>query len=309
MPDGDSVTVGIERLHLEQDAGKSLHDQHPTMSFVDLNRSGVALMEIVSKPDMRSAERGQGLSSTKLRGILRYLGTCDGDMEKGNLRADVNVSVRRPGESARHALRDQERELDPLHRPGDRVRGAAPDRHPRGRRHDRAGDAALRSRHATRPARCATRKRRTTTAISPIPTCCRSNSREAYVEALQARAAGTAGPEEGALHRRASACRLRCRRAGRRARERGFLRGRAGAAGRHGARRQARRQLGDQRAVRPPQQGRPGHRGLAGLGGAARRDPRPDRRGHHLRQDRQGPVRDRLAAKAAIRARSSRRAA
>ena len=94
---GDSVTVGIERLHLEQDAGKSLHDQHATMSFVDLNRSGVALMEIVSKPDIRSSEEAQGYVS-KLRTILRYLGTCDGDMEKGNLRADVNVSVRRPGE-------------------------------------------------------------------------------------------------------------------------------------------------------------------------------------------------------------------
>lgn len=97
LPGGESVTVGIERLHLEQDAGKLLHDQHPTMSFVDLNRSGVALMEIVSKPDIRSAEEAQGYVA-KLRSILRYLGTCDGDMEKGNLRADVNVSVRRPGE-------------------------------------------------------------------------------------------------------------------------------------------------------------------------------------------------------------------
>jgi aspartyl-tRNA(Asn)/glutamyl-tRNA(Gln) amidotransferase subunit B len=97
LKDGDSIKVGIERLHLEQDAGKSLHDQHPTMSFVDLNRSGVALMEIVSKPDMRTAEQARAYV-TKLRTILRYLGTCDGDMEKGNLRADVNVSVRRPGE-------------------------------------------------------------------------------------------------------------------------------------------------------------------------------------------------------------------
>src|SRR5215216_3364266 len=97
MPDGESITVGIERLHLEQDAGKSLHDQHPTLSFVDLNRSGVALMEIVSKPDLRSAEQAKAFIG-KLRTILRYLGTCDGDMEKGNLRADVNVSVRRPGE-------------------------------------------------------------------------------------------------------------------------------------------------------------------------------------------------------------------
>jgi aspartyl-tRNA(Asn)/glutamyl-tRNA(Gln) amidotransferase subunit B len=97
MPDGETIKVGVERLHLEQDAGKSLHDQHPTMSFVDLNRSGVALMEIVSKPDLRSADEAKAYV-LKLRAILRYLGTCDGDMEKGNLRADVNVSVRRPGE-------------------------------------------------------------------------------------------------------------------------------------------------------------------------------------------------------------------
>jgi aspartyl-tRNA(Asn)/glutamyl-tRNA(Gln) amidotransferase subunit B len=96
LPDGEAVTVGIERLHLEQDAGKSLHDRHSTMSLVDLNRAGVALMEIVSKPDMRSSEEAKAFVA-KLRAILRYLGTCDGDMEKGNLRADVNVSVRKPG--------------------------------------------------------------------------------------------------------------------------------------------------------------------------------------------------------------------
>ncbi len=94
--DGRSVEVGIERLHLEQDAGKSLHDQHPSMSFVDLNRSGCALMEIVSKPDMRSADEAKAYV-TKLRQIMRYLGTCDGNMEQGSLRADINVSVRRPG--------------------------------------------------------------------------------------------------------------------------------------------------------------------------------------------------------------------
>jgi len=97
MPDGSVVEVGIERLHLEQDAGKSIHDLHPKMSFVDLNRSGVALMEIVSKPDLRSSEEA-GLYVSKLRSILRYLGTCDGNMEQGSMRADVNVSVRRPGE-------------------------------------------------------------------------------------------------------------------------------------------------------------------------------------------------------------------
>src|ERR1700692_3844792 len=95
--EGETIAIGIERLHLEQDAGKSVHDQHHDMSLVDLNRSGVALMEIVSKPDLRSAEEAKAYVG-KLRTILRYLGTCDGDMEKGSLRADVNVSVGRPGE-------------------------------------------------------------------------------------------------------------------------------------------------------------------------------------------------------------------
>ena len=95
MPE-ETIEVGIERLHLEQDAGKSIHDLSPSFSFVDLNRSGVALMEIVSRPDMRSADEAK-VYVAKLRTILRYLGTCDGDMEKGNMRADVNVSVRKPG--------------------------------------------------------------------------------------------------------------------------------------------------------------------------------------------------------------------
>ena len=96
LDDGKTVDVGIERLHLEQDAGKSIHDQHPNMSLVDLNRSGCALMEIVSKPDMRSSDEARAYV-TKLRQIMRYLGTCDGNMEQGSLRADVNVSVRKPG--------------------------------------------------------------------------------------------------------------------------------------------------------------------------------------------------------------------
>lgn len=94
---GATKTVGIERIHLEQDAGKSIHDQSPAYTFVDLNRSGVALMEIVSKPDMNSPEEA-GAYLRKLRTILRYIGTCDGNMEEGSMRADVNVSVRRPGE-------------------------------------------------------------------------------------------------------------------------------------------------------------------------------------------------------------------
>jgi aspartyl-tRNA(Asn)/glutamyl-tRNA(Gln) amidotransferase subunit B len=97
MPDGTTRQIGITRLHLEQDAGKSLHDQHPILSYVDLNRAGIALMEIVSEPDLRSAEEA-GIYLRKLRSILRYLGTCDGNMEEGSLRCDCNVSVRRHGE-------------------------------------------------------------------------------------------------------------------------------------------------------------------------------------------------------------------
>src|SRR5580698_1178468 len=97
MPDGSTREIGITRLHLEQDAGKSLHDQHPRETYVDLNRAGIGLMEIVSEPDLRSAEEA-GIYLRKLRSILRYLGTCDGNMEEGSLRCDCNVSVRRPGQ-------------------------------------------------------------------------------------------------------------------------------------------------------------------------------------------------------------------
>ncbi|MDC0227271.1 Asp-tRNA(Asn)/Glu-tRNA(Gln) amidotransferase subunit GatB [Alphaproteobacteria bacterium] len=97
LDDGKQTTIGIERLHLEQDAGKSLHDQHPKKSFIDLNRTGVALMEIVSKPDIRSPQEA-GAYVKKIRSILRYIGACDGNMEEGSLRADCNVSVRKSGE-------------------------------------------------------------------------------------------------------------------------------------------------------------------------------------------------------------------
>jgi aspartyl-tRNA(Asn)/glutamyl-tRNA(Gln) amidotransferase subunit B len=100
LADGSTKQIGITRLHLEQDAGKSLHDQHATKSYIDLNRAGVALMEIVSEPDLRSPEEA-GAYLTKLRQILRYLGTCDGNMEQGSMRADVNVSVRKSGEPYR----------------------------------------------------------------------------------------------------------------------------------------------------------------------------------------------------------------
>ena len=171
----EEIEVGVERLHLEQDAGKSMHDQHPTMSYVDLNRSGVALMEIVSKPDMRSSDEAKAYL-TKLRTIVRYLGTCDGNMDEGSMRADVNVSVRKPGGAFRNALRDQERQLHPLRRPGDRIRGAAADRASwkTAARSTRKRGCSTPTR--ARPGRCAPRKRRTITVISPIPTCCRWNS-------------------------------------------------------------------------------------------------------------------------------------
>ena len=94
---GETKKIGIERLHLEQDAGKLMHDQHPRFSFVDLNRSGIPLMEIVSKPDMRDWEEA-GAYLRKLRSIVRYIGSCDGNMDQGSLRCDANISVRKPGE-------------------------------------------------------------------------------------------------------------------------------------------------------------------------------------------------------------------
>jgi aspartyl-tRNA(Asn)/glutamyl-tRNA(Gln) amidotransferase subunit B len=96
LPGGETKRIGIERLHLEQDAGKSIHDQHPQKTYIDLNRSGGALMEIVSKPELRSPEEA-GAYMRKMRALVRYLGTCDGNMEEGSLRCDANVSVRKPG--------------------------------------------------------------------------------------------------------------------------------------------------------------------------------------------------------------------
>ena len=169
----EDKVIGIERIHVEQDAGKLMHDQHPTMSYVDLNRTGVALMEIVSRPDMTSpAEAGAYIR--KLRAILRYVGSCDGNMEEGSMRADVNV-IRAQGGRYRawHADGNEERQFRALRDAGDRARGAAPDRRDRGWRKDRAGNPPVRSRHRHHADACAARKTRTITAISPIPTCCR----------------------------------------------------------------------------------------------------------------------------------------
>jgi len=157
---GETREVGVERIHLEQDAGKSIHDQDPTRSFIDLNRTGVALMEIVSKPDLRSPEEA-GAYVRKLRSIMRYLGTCDGNMDEGSMRADVNVSVRRPGEEFGASS------CKPL-----RLRPNV-----RSRSWKTAGQSTRK--HAswmwqtTQPIRCAQRKKRTTTATSLVQTCCR----------------------------------------------------------------------------------------------------------------------------------------
>ena len=263
--DGDeTVTIGIERLHLEQDAGKSLHERHPTLSFVDLNRSGVALMEIVSKPDLRSAEEAKAFL-TKLRSILRYLGTCDGDMEKGSLRADVNVSVRKPG--APLGTRCEIKNVNSIRFVGQasRLRGAPADRDHRGWRRHRAGDAAVRSGQG-RDARDAHQGRGARLPLFPRSRPAAAGTRRRRGGGAQGRAAGTAGREEGALHARLRPVGLRCRRARRRARDRRLLRG-----GGQGPRCQGGSELGDQRTVRPAEQRGQGHCLFAGLGGATRR--------------------------------------
>ena len=260
-------TVGIERLHLEQDAGKSLHDQHPTMSFVDLNRSGVALMEIVSKPDMRSADEAKAYLA-KLRthpALPRHLRRRHGEGQPARRRQRLGAPA---GRAARHPLRDQERQLDPLHRPGDRVRGAPPDRDHRGRRHDRAGDAAVRSGQG-RDALDAHQG-----GGARLPLLPRSRPAAARADAgLRRRARSATCRNCRTPRRRAScattACRLRRRRAGRRARDARTTSRRSRDAGRDA---KARGQLGDQRAVRPPQQGRHGASPTSPVSaGAARR--------------------------------------
>ena len=296
-----SITVGIERLHLEQDAGKSLHDQSPTMSFVDLNRSGVALMEIVSKPDLRSADEAKAYVG-KLRTILRYIGSCDGDMEKGNLRADVNVSVRRPGEPL--GTRCEIKNVNSIRFIGQAIETEARrqiDDH-RGRRHDRSGDAAVRSRRAARRARCAPRRRRTTIATSPIPICCRSSS--TTNGSTRSRPICRSCPTP---RRRASS-----RTTGSRAYDASVLVAERETADffesavKHGgdeARRQGRRQLAHGRSLGARQRAGRRRRGRGPQRRIARCARRSHRRGRDLGQDRQGPSRH------AARRRSRRRSA
>ena len=160
LDDGTVKTVGMTRAHLEEDAGKSLHEGLANASGIDLNRAGTPLLEIVSEPDMRSAKEAVAYMK-KMHTLVRYLEICDGNMQEGSFRCDANVSVRPRGAGkVRHARRDQEPELVPLRREGDSVRSRAPDRADRERRQGGPGDAALRLRTSTRPARCAPRKRR-----------------------------------------------------------------------------------------------------------------------------------------------------
>ena len=238
----EEVRIGIERLHLEQDAGKSLHDQHPTMSFVDLNRSGVALMEIVSKPDIRSADEARAFL-TKLRSILRYLGTSDADMEKGNLRADVNVSVRRPGEKL--GTRCEIKNVNSIRFAGQAIEYEA-------RRQIAILEDGGTIEQETRlfdPGRGETRSMRSKEEAHdyryfPDPDLLPLEFDDAYVAALEKGLPELPDAKRARFLRRLRAFGLRCRRARRRPRHCRLLRGRGAR-----ARRQAGGELGHQRAA------------------------------------------------------------
>ena len=228
LEDGSVKRVGITRAHLEEDAGKSMHEGHAGVSAIDLNRAGTPLIEIVSEPDMRSAKEAVAYMK-KVHTLVRYLGICDGNMQEGSFRCDANVSVRRKGaEKLGTRAELEEPQLLPLRREGDQPRSGAPDRDPRRRRQGGAGNAPLRLPTRTRPARCARRKRRTTTATSPIRTCCRwcSTSRSSKRCARSCRSCRTRRPR---VSSRSTACRPMTRRCSRPAREMAdFLRGRGG---------------------------------------------------------------------------------
>ena len=286
MPD-EQVEIGVERLHLEQDAGKSLHDQHPTMSFVDLNRSGVALMEIVSKPDLRSSDEAKAYL-TKLRTILRYLGTCDGNMDQGSMRADVNVSVRRPG--GEFGTRCEIKNVNSIRFVGQAIEyearrqvalledGGSVDQETRLFDAVKGETRSMRSKEEAHDYR-----------YFPDPDLLPLEFTQAFVDELaqhlpelpddkKNRFMGdyglTAYDAEILIAEKASA---------------DFFEEVA-----KGPRRQTGCQLGDQRALWPPEQGRQGPFDQPGFRGAAWRYRRSDQGRRHLRQDRQGPVRDRM---------------
>ena len=259
MPDGHTVRVGIERLHLEQDAGKSLHDQHATMSLVDLNRSGVALMEIVTKPDLRSAEEAKAFLG-KLRTILRYLGTCDGDMEKGHLRADVNVSVRRPG--AALGTRCEIKNLNSIRFIGQAIEheawrqigivedGGAVEQETRLFDPDKGETRSMRDKEEAHDYR-----------YFPDPDLLPLELAPSLVADLKAHLPELPDDKKERFMREHGLSGLRRRRACRRARDRGIFRGGACRRGpRAASRSQARRQLGDQRTRRAAQPRGPEHR-------------------------------------------------
>ena len=279
MPDGTTREIGITRLHLEQDAGKSLHDQHPTQTYVDLNRAGVALMEIVSEPDLRSAEEAGGSTCAscarscaisapatatwrRARCAATPTSRCAGRAEPYGTRCEIkNVN------SVRFVMQAIEYEA------------RAPGRADRGRRHGRAGDAAVRCRARRDPADALARRRRTTTAISPTPTCCRWCWSRHWVERIRAQPARAAGREEGALRARVRPAGRGRRRARRRARDRRVFR-----EGGRGPRRRRRRRTGSSAICSAPlNQGRHGHRASRrSSADEPRRADRPDRRRHDL---------------------------
>ena len=284
MPDGSTRAIGITRLHLEQDAGKSLHDQHPSLTYVDLNRAGIGLMEIVSEPDLRSAEEA-GIYLRKLRSILRYLGTCDGNMDEGSMRCDANVSVRRPGRALRHPLRDQKRQLGALCDAGDRIRGAPPGRIDRGRRPGGAADPPLRcgARHDPADALQGGGAR---LPLFPRPGPPAIGARPGLGRRAARRIARIAGCEKGAVRLGARAFARGGRGAGGRAGQCLVLRARC-----RGPRPKGCGQLGHRRSVRGAAPAGDRHRAIAGLARAAGPADRFDRGRHDFRAPGQGCVR------------------
>ena len=288
LEDGDSFAVGIERLHLEQDAGKSLHDQHATASYVDLNRSGVALMEIVSKPDIRSSDEAKAYLA-KLRSILRYLGTCDGNMDEGSLKADVNVSVRKPG--APLGTRCEIKNMNSIRFIGEAIEyearrqiailedGGTIDQETRRFDPDRGETRPMRSKEEAHDYR-----------YFPDPDLLPLEIRAGLGGRARRRPARTAGR----ARRRASSQTL-----GLSPYDAGVLTAERELADYFEAVAKGRDAKAAANWVINELTGRLNREGLVdrrqpGLGRPARRHPRPHRRGHHLRQDRQGAVRDRL---------------
>ena len=205
-PTRGEMRVRLTRAHLEEDAGKSLHEDFHGMTGIDLNRAGTPLLEIVSEPDMRSADEAVAYAKA-LHALVRWIGICDGNMQEGSFRCDANVSVRPQGET-QLGTRCEIKNLNSFRfmQRGDRVRGAPPDRADRGRRHRRAGDAPLRSRPRARRARCAARKTRRTTATFPIPDLPPLVIDSAWIERVRRGDARAAGGDAGALRRRDTRC-------------------------------------------------------------------------------------------------------